>query len=203
MIHVENLEVEKSDRVICCVSELKVAAHETVEIVGPNGCGKTTLLRVLGGIESDYSGICKIEVPLPKRCYVHQRPYLFRGSSLSNVSYGLRVRGMRTREATEVAEDALHALGIYEQRNADARNLSGGEQRRVAVARALVLKPALLLLDEPFAELDSAGVDFICGAIEKMSCTTLISSPQEMHSPLNSRIVRPFDGEDPLARASS
>ena len=144
MIAIDNLSVSKDQRQICCVPKLHLAEQSRMQIVGNNGSGKSTLLRVLGGLESDYVGTCKIGPSTPDRIYVHQSPYLFRGTVESNVAYGLRKH--RAKRIPAVAQEWLERLGISHLAEQDARTLSGGEQRRVALARAFAIGPQLLLL---------------------------------------------------------
>ncbi len=191
MIEINSLQVVKSGKTICDVSGLSVERGENVAIVGPNGSGKTTLLRVLAGIERDYEGQCKVDVSLAERTYVHQKPYLFRGTVLSNVTYGLRARGHSYNDSRREAETWLQRLGAADLTSRRAKNLSGGETRRVALARALVIGPKLLLVDEPLADLDKDGVamvvDALCGFDEM---TILIASPTELPSGFGSREFR-------------
>ena len=176
MIAIENLSVSKDQRQICCVPKLHLAAQSRMQIVGNNGSGKSTLLRVLGGLESDYIGTCKIGSSNSDRIYVHQSPYLFRGTVGSNLAYGLRKH--RAKRIPSVAKDWLKRLGISHLAEQDARCLSGGEQRRVAIARALAISPQLLLLDEPFADLDNQNLARTVEAIRYCKETTIvIASP--------------------------
>ena len=179
MIDIVNLDVARHGRSICRVPELQVGRGERVAVLGSNGSGKTTLLRVLSGLETRHSGKVSIDVQQPRRAYVHQVPYLFRGSVLANVAYGLRQQGMSKPKRESLSREWLQRLGIASLGDRIVDRLSGGERRRVAIARAMVLKPELLLLDEPFADLDEEGTRAVAAVISEVGdCTVLIASPQ-------------------------
>ena len=179
MIRLEAFTVRRGGNVICSVPALEVAPGERVGIVGPNGCGKTTLLRALYGLETAFDGVCDVDVPASERAYLHQRPYLLRGSVLFNVAYGLRAHGVKAREARERSLRWLEALGIGDLAGRSVRALSGGEGKRVALARLLVLEPSLLLLDEPSSDLDTQGLAALKQVLEKLrGRTLLITSPR-------------------------
>ena len=92
LVTLSGLAVSKNEKTICSVSELTINKGERLTVVGPNGSGKSTLLRVLAGLESDLTGNLKSEVPQCDVVYVHQTPYLFRGTVQQNVEYGLKSR---------------------------------------------------------------------------------------------------------------
>ena len=136
---------------------------------GPNGTGKSTLLRIIAGLEPPDSGPqpvivrCDGGVQPWERCrlvlrrevvYVHQHPYLFDASVGSNVGYGLVAAGVPARTRRKVVAEALEWAGLAHLAGRHAHHLSGGERQRVAIIRARVLHPRLLLLDEPTANLD-------------------------------------------------
>lgn len=188
MIELDELRVVKGGRTICHVSRLAIASGERVAILGPNGSGKTTLLRVLAGLETDYAGRCTIDALWRDRVYVHQSPYLFRGTVMFNATYGLRVRGVNRTEGRRRANELLERLGLSFLARQRVTNLSGGERRRVALARALILRPRLLLLDEPLADLDDDGVAAVSAALEELpESTVLVASPTILPSGLTSR----------------
>ena len=89
IVTLNGLAVSKNEKPICSVSNLTILEGERLAVVGPNGSGKTTLLRVLAGLESELSGKFKIEVSQRDAVYVHQTPFLFRGTVQQNVEYGL------------------------------------------------------------------------------------------------------------------
>lgn len=176
MIKVRNLIVERRGTAICTVPRFEVAAGERVALVGPNGSGKSTLLRVLAGLEADFSGQCLIDLSPEERTFVHQEPWLFRGTVLSNVTYGLRARGKPRGPARQQAHKWLERMGVTASVDRSGEGLSGGEKRRVALARALVLEPRLLLLDEPFSDLDAAGIEAVTHVLRELPATTLVLS---------------------------
>jgi ABC-type nitrate/sulfonate/bicarbonate transport system ATPase subunit len=191
MIHLENFNVNKNGRTICSVPSLTIESGDRAVILGSNGSGKTTLLRVLAGLEPDYSGRCDVEAPRIDRVYVHQSPYLLRGSVLKNVTYGLRARGIGRHEREQLAMHWLKRLGVGQLAAERVAHLSGGEKRRVALARAMVLKPRLLLLDEPLADLDESGTAMLTDALRELDQSTiLIASPSELFPDLTARTYR-------------
>lgn len=178
MLRVRDLRVIKAGKTICSVPELDVEAGEHVAVIGPNASGKTTFLRVISGLENDFTGECQIDVPKGQRIYVHQSPHLFRGSILFNTKYGLAARRVPAQKQTSTARQWLTTFGVGHLDRCRSEHLSGGERRRVALARAFAVQPDLLILDEPLADLDSAGISLVCRVIDTTSRSTiLISSP--------------------------
>ena len=166
--------------------DLNAPTQSITVILGTNGAGKTTLLRILGLLDRadagvvSYDGIAAEEssvtydTPLSASAYdrqtlslrrqmmlAFQHPVTFSGSVLSNVTYGLLLRGVRRAEADDRAMAALREAGIAERARQHASSLSGGEAARLSLARALALKPRLLFLDEPSASLDPYGTKLL------------------------------------------
>lgn len=150
------------------IDDLTVWRGEVLALVGPTGAGKTTLLRLLSGLEHPDGGTIRFEdVPLDpgsplsrlrRITMVHQRPILLHGTVESNVRYGLRIRGNRSNDKVE---DVLDRLELGHLARHDGRSLSGGQAQLAALARALVLEPEVLLLDEPTANLDPGYVALV------------------------------------------
>jgi tungstate transport system ATP-binding protein len=134
---------------------LEFEASRLYVVHGPNGAGKSTLLRIIAGILAPARG--RIDRNGARVTLVQQHPYFFRGTLRYNVEFGLHARGTPRREREHLVEEALNALGLGMLADRSARALSGGEQQRAAFARALVLRPQVLLLDEPTANLDADG----------------------------------------------
>jgi len=140
---------------------LDVGATEIVSIVGPSGCGKTTLLRCVGGLTQLDSGDIRIdgqlvEKPLPSVSMVFQHFGLFPWKSLwNNIAYGLKLRRAPKEEIQRRVTEAIELVGLTGFESAYPHQLSGGMQQRAGLARALVMEPRLLLMDEPFSAIDA------------------------------------------------
>ncbi len=143
---------------------LTIEPGQLVTLLGPSGCGKTTTLRMLAGLEHPTSGKILIGgkdvtmLPANERdvSMVFQSYALFpHMTSLDNVAYGLESSGLKKKEARDRAEEGLKLVGLAGMGQRLPAELSGGQQQRVAVARALVLEPQVLLLDEPLSNLDA------------------------------------------------
>ena len=142
----------------------KVEAGTLVTLLGPSGCGKTTTLRMIAGLEQASSGkiliadqdVTNLSVMDRDVSMVFQSYALFPHMSvIENVAYGLREQGLKKAEAYLQAEDGMAMVGLNGFAKRMPNQLSGGQQQRVAVARALVLKPKVLLFDEPLSNLDA------------------------------------------------
>jgi len=142
---------------------LTVAEGELVSLLGPSGCGKTTTLRIIAGFETPTSGRLRIagrdmtNVPVERRglSMVFQNYALFPHLTVfENVAFGLRLRKLPRAEIIEKVKQALAQVGLAELGDRLPRRLSGGQQQRVSLARALVVNPSVLLLDEPLSNLD-------------------------------------------------
>ena len=151
-----------------------VAQGERFVVVGASGAGKTTLLRAVAGLAPvrggriDVAGRDVTALPPERRdvVYLHQTPLLFPHLSVfENVAFPLRVRRTRAAEVIKLAREALAAVRLEDLADRAPRTLSGGQRHRVALARAIVARPAVLLLDEPLSSLDPTLRDEVREAI--------------------------------------
>ncbi|EGP05775.1 ferric transporter ATP-binding subunit [Pasteurella multocida subsp. gallicida str. Anand1_poultry] len=144
--------------------DLSIKRGTMVTLLGPSGCGKTTVLRLVAGLESPTSGqifidgedVTKSSIQNRDICIVFQSYALFPHMSIGdNVGYGLKMQGVSREERAKRVKEALELVDLagFEDRYVD--QISGGQQQRVALARALVLKPKVLLFDEPLSNLDA------------------------------------------------
>ncbi len=169
-VSVRNVWKEYGDQVVLENISIDVAPHSFVSLVGPSGCGKSTFLRMLLSQETPTRGQILVEgqpleaEPMPDRGVVFQKysvyPHL---TALQNVALGLeferspllgRLFGAARRRVLDEAAEGLNAVGLGHARDKYPAQLSGGMQQRLAIAQALVKKPRILLLDEPFGALD-------------------------------------------------
>ncbi|NLF77843.1 MAG: phosphate ABC transporter ATP-binding protein [Chloroflexi bacterium] len=167
-----NLVHRYGERTVLQIGSLHIDPGEIFALVGPSGAGKSTLLRLLGLLEAPSQGHLTLQLNGQSFTYatasiaerrqvvmVFQRPVLMSLGVRANVAIGLRIRGER--DYHERVEQALARVALSHLSDAKAHTLSGGEMQRVAVARALVLEPKVLLLDEPTANLDPYNVRII------------------------------------------
>jgi tungstate transport system ATP-binding protein len=129
-----------------------IAQGEAVALVGANGSGKSTLLRLMQSLLKPTQGSV-YQADLQRQAFVFQKPWMLRTSVLANVALAAWLRGSKWRDAKTAAATALHQVDLADLAQRPARSLSGGQQQRLAVARACVSQPQLLLLDEPTASL--------------------------------------------------
>jgi len=140
--------------------DLEIKPGEFVVFLGPSGCGKSTLLYLIAGLEAATSGEIwsfrdRVETPSPDRSLIFQETSLFPWLNVwQNVTFGHAIRGVGDAERKTIALEALQRVGLAEAMNKRPDELSGGMRQRVAVARALSMRPKVLLMDEPFAALD-------------------------------------------------
>lgn len=150
---------------------IDVRPGEFVCVVGASGSGKSTLLRLLAGLLKPTGGTLSedgvpITGPSSSRAMVFQRDNLLPWSTVrANVAYGLTLQGVKKRQAYEVADAGLRAVGLGHVADSYPRELSGGMRQRVNIARALAVNPQILLLDEPFAALDAQTREIMSGEL--------------------------------------
>lgn len=164
MIKIRDLLIQRNKRDVLCVDSLDIQRGETLTIVGPNGAGKSTLLLALahllkparGDIKFDGKSVNKWNDLEYRRkiSFVFQAPLLMDMTVEQNVALGLKFRGASKEETRQRVGRWIKVMGIEPLSKRRAGQLSGGEAQRVSLARAFVLEPELLLLDEPFAALD-------------------------------------------------
>jgi tungstate transport system ATP-binding protein len=133
--------------------DLQIAPGERVALVGANGSGKSSLLRTLHGIQSPSRGSLTKAVG-QREAMLFQRPHMLRLSAMHNIALGLWLQGLSWQQARERAPQALARVGMQALAQRNARSFSGGQQQRLALARAWALHPDVWLLDEPTASLD-------------------------------------------------
>ena len=140
---------------------LEIGIGAPTMLVGPNGSGKSTLIRVAMGLSQPESGQItwggRAETDGRRRAMVFQRPVMLRRSAAANIDYALAASGISRRARADCSVDLLEEVGLSHVAARPARRLSGGEQQRLALARALARDPEVLFLDEPTASLDPAA----------------------------------------------
>jgi tungstate transport system ATP-binding protein len=172
----ENLSFAVDGREIIRSISCEITDGQRTVILGPNGAGKSVLMRLCHGLLSPTAGrvtwrrdgIAQRTRRARGQAMVFQRPVLLRRSAVANVIYALKLAGIAKTECRLRAEDVLEAVGLAAVAERPARVLSGGEQQRLALARAWALGPEVLFLDEPTANLDpnaTRDIESIIGAI--------------------------------------
>lgn len=184
---------------------LQFERAELTLLTGPNGSGKTTLLRILAGLLKPDRATVSIDsnqwrpgswsqhraILRHNVCYLHQQPYLFDASVYDNVAYGLRRRGLDDRQIKNLVNNALEATLLDHLSQRHCAKLSGGEKQRVAMVRTWVLKPRLLLLDEPVANMDKTS---------RNRCFALINQMQQDNISVVVTSHEPQQGELQISR---
>lgn len=175
LVHLDDIRLSLDGRRILDGLRLAIPAGGVTALVGPNGAGKSVTLRVIDGLLGPDSGA--VRVASRRRAFVFQRQALIRASASANVALALAALPRRERVA-RVAE-ALARVGLAERARDAATRFSGGEQQRLALARAWAMRPDLLLLDEPTASLDPAAtevVEALIGAMARAGTTVVLVS---------------------------
>ncbi len=174
-INVQHLDFHYGAKQALYDVSLPIREHQITALIGPSGCGKSTFLRTLNRMndlipgtrtkgeaafegQNIYDGSTDVVLLRQRIGMVFQRPNPFPKSIFENVAYGLHVQGKAKREIQDMVEQSLHAAALWDEvkdrLNASALSLSGGQQQRLCIARALAVKPEVLLMDEPCSALD-------------------------------------------------
>jgi len=205
-----SLRVLFGARLALNIEELTIGEGSLHILMGPNGSGKSTLLDVLAFLRKPDCGQVAFrgvpvnwaakEVGALRRqvTLLHQDAYLFSGTVMANVAYGLKLRGTDKKEIRRAVESALAHVGLGGFETRDAAQLSGGEGRRVALARAMVCQPRVLLLDEPLSHVDRESSDIIEGLIAARSregrTSVMASHDASVGERLPSTVIRLAEG---------
>ena len=178
------------------IEHLEITGNNVTALLGNNGAGKSTLLKLLAFLEFPQQGVIRFCGEKVRRNSLHslrkkvvlveQKPYLLRGTVIENVLLGLKFRGIAIKLAKEQAIGALEQVGISSFSNKPVAELSGGEAQKVALARALALKPETLLLDEPFSHLDQKSINQLSHLVSDFSRlqgkTVIFSTHNQLHA---------------------
>ena len=156
--------------------DLTIADGEFVTLIGPSGCGKTTALRIVAGLLEPSGGDVRFNgvsafAPSREKAMVFQQFNLFPWrTALANVAYGLEMQGMGKKERMAIAAEYLELVGLGDRAGHYPSQLSGGQNQRVGLARALAIQPKLMLMDEPFGALDALTREHLQALLQKI-CT--------------------------------
>ena len=183
-ITASQLRIKRGERLLLGIDELSVSG-ECTAIIGPNGAGKSLLIKTLASLQAADSGTVLWAGSQPRQVdrrqvgLLLQRPVLLRRSALANIVYALRAAGVPSSRAREQAMSALDQAGLHALAASPAKVLSGGEQQRLALARALALSPEVLFLDEPTASVDpisTQSIELMLKSATSDGCTTVLVS---------------------------
>jgi tungstate transport system ATP-binding protein len=166
------------EKTVLDIPLLEVSSGQILGLTGANGSGKTTLLSILALLLTPVSGSVRmLGVETARKSYrhlrrnvtlVHQKPVLFSTSVRNNIAFGLRASGLHSNEIKNRIEKIMGDLNLAGFGDQPARELSGGEAQRVVLARALVLRPPIILLDEPTNSLDKGSRPALIASIRKL-----------------------------------
>ncbi len=203
-LSVRGLIVRFGERTVLDGVTLDVEQSELVVVMGPSGCGKSTLLRAIAGLEPIAGGSILLNDHDATMLPPHRRNigFVFQDLALfphlnvgENIAYGLRRRGMKAPARRKRVAELLDLVGLGDETLRNVQTLSGGEQQRVAVARALAPSPSLLLLDEPLSALDADRKLGIADEIVRVIRTTgtaaiYVTHDEDEAAQVGSRVVR-------------
>lgn len=174
-LSIKNITKEYHNKCVLDIDNLHIQKGQIIGIVGANGAGKSTLVKIIGGMEKasegkliyqgqhDFNKIYK-EVTL-----VFQHPYLLATSVYNNIAYPLKIRKFKSSEIKNRVNALMQEMGIKNLAKQRSNTLSGGERQKVALARALIFNPSLLLLDEPTANIDPNSMTIMENMIKKVN----------------------------------
>jgi tungstate transport system ATP-binding protein len=209
IIELKDVKLKRGSRTTLDVSSFSVFRGENAAVIGANGAGKSTLLQVIacllrpskGKVYTRGQQVGTEITPFEARrrmAMVLQRPYLLDATVFDNVAIGLRMRHVPENEVKARVYDALALFGIRHLAERRGRSLSGGESQRVSLARAVVLKPEILLLDEPMSSLDTptriALLEELGRIIKKTGLTTIYVTHDVTEIPFLSDRTAIMDG---------
>lgn len=203
-ISVRGLVQSYQGRTVLSVPELDLEPGAMLTLLGPNGSGKSTLLRLLGLLETPVSGQIAYHGRVPASAkerleqrrhmvMVFQDPLLFKGTVYDNVAYGLRLRKTPPQLERQRVHETLELLGLSSLARRGVAGLSGGEAQKTALARALVLQPSIMFLDEPTAYLDAPTRQSFCtellALLEALRITAVFVTHDRNEARRMSRVV--------------
>lgn len=167
-LRLENLSYLKGETRLIGPINADLANVPKTVILGPNGAGKSLLLRLCHRLIMPSEGrvVCTL-----RQAMIFQRPVLLRRSVAANVDFALSLQGVPKAQRRQKVAEVLELTGLAEKARQPARSLSGGEQQRLALARAWAVEPEILLMDEPTANLDPAATDAVEGLLQRMAGT--------------------------------
>jgi ABC-type multidrug transport system ATPase subunit len=162
MLHISSL-VKTLGSFSLSINELRIPSPGIYGLIGPNGCGKSTTAKLFCGLLQPDSG--EIDISLEKLAVtmITQKPYIMDDTVYNNLAYPLRLRGVKP--IAPLCEEYLEMVGFTERKNQRARELSGGEKQKLALLRAMIFQPRLIILDEAMTDLDLDSLDFFEGLI--------------------------------------
>lgn len=184
LYELSDLVLRRSARFALHISEFALERGEKVAVVGPNGSGKTTFLRLLSLLDKpdSFAVFSYLGHPHTEKIdrngmgVLQQQPYLFHGTVAQNLAYPLRLRGLASLDVNRRVETMLVTMELERLAGTRARELSGGEQKRLALGRVLIAEPDLLLLDEPTSHLDVRSQSVIEDVLRKTNKTILLAT---------------------------
>jgi tungstate transport system ATP-binding protein len=197
LYRLKSIRKRYGSNIVLDIEELTICEGRLYTLIGANGAGKSTLLNILAFLSPPTAGEIfyagkrvdwdhgSVEEHRRKVTLLHQSPYLFEGTVHSNVAFGLKARGIPGEDRRAIVEKALDIVGLQGFGGRRARELSGGETQRVAMARALALKPEVLLLDEPLANIDRETTGLLEGVIASLPAqgTTVVMTTHNPEHP--------------------